>query len=56
MSHLKNLEKQEQQQQLEKQVKCVWQFHDKKDELRDVFDSFRFMTNEDFTEPYSMLQ
>ena len=52
MSRIKQqLEKQEQhlekqQQQLEKQVKCVWQFHDKKDELQQVFDHFRFMTNE----------
>ena len=37
--------------ELQKVTKSVWQFHDKKDELRDVFDSFRFMTNEDFTEP-----
>ena len=37
--------------ELQKVTKSVWQFHDKKDELRDVFDSFRFMTNEDATEP-----
>jgi len=27
-------------------TKCVWQFHDKKDELSDVFDYFRYCTNE----------
>ena len=31
---------------LEKQVKCVWQYHDQSDSLREVFDYFRFCTNE----------
>jgi putative transposase len=29
-----------------KQTKCVWQFHDKNDALKEVFDYFRFCTNE----------
>ena len=29
-----------------KQTKCVWQFHDKSDSLKEVFDYFRFCTNE----------
>ena len=29
-----------------KQTKCVWQFHDKRDTLKEVFDYFRFCTNE----------
>ncbi|MEX0861670.1 RNA-guided endonuclease InsQ/TnpB family protein [Nitrosopumilus sp.] len=29
-----------------KQTKCVWQFHDKSDALKEVFDYFRFCTNE----------
>lgn len=32
--------------ELQQMTKCVWQFHDKKDELTDVFDYFRFCTNE----------
>ena len=32
--------------ELQQVTKCVWQFHDKKDELTDVFDYFRFCTNE----------
>jgi hypothetical protein len=27
-------------------TKCVWQFHDKREELADVFDYFRLCTNE----------
>ena len=37
--------------ELQKVAKSVWQFHDKKDELQQVFDHFRFCTNEDTTEP-----
>ncbi|MFZ1075942.1 MAG: transposase [Nitrosotalea sp.] len=29
-----------------KVIKCVWQFHDKKDDLRQVFDYFRYCANE----------
>ena len=29
-----------------KQNKCIWQFHDKSNELKDVFDYFKFCTNE----------
>jgi len=32
--------------ELQKVTKCVWQFHDKKDELTELFDYFRYCTNE----------
>jgi len=32
--------------ELQKVTKCVWQFHDKKDELQEIFDYFRYCTNE----------
>jgi len=32
--------------ELQKVTKCVWQFHDKREELSEVFDYFRYCTNE----------
>jgi len=32
--------------ELQQVTKCVWQFHDKKDELTELFDYFRYCTNE----------
>ncbi|MEX2348384.1 MAG: hypothetical protein WD531_01655, partial [Nitrosopumilaceae archaeon] len=29
-----------------KVTKCVWQYHDKKDDLKPVFDYFRYCANE----------
>jgi len=32
--------------EIQKVTKCVWQFHDKKENLRELFDYFRYCTNE----------
>jgi len=32
--------------ELQQVTKCVWQFHDKKEQLTDLFDYFRYCTNE----------